>query len=83
MYSPMMYFGGSVRVSERRTGGDRSSGSIRGPLRTSRDERPSVGGGGLKPGMKMAVAGLGGLGAMAVLIGKAMGAEAGGWGVGW
>ncbi|CAK9107416.1 unnamed protein product [Durusdinium trenchii] len=30
---------------------------------------------GLKPGMKMAVAGLGGLGAMAVLIGKAMGAE--------
>ncbi|CAK8988555.1 Probable formaldehyde dehydrogenase AdhA [Durusdinium trenchii] len=36
---------------------------------------------GLKPGMKMAVAGLGGLGAMAVLIGKAMGAEAGGWGV--
>ncbi|CAK8988461.1 unnamed protein product [Durusdinium trenchii] len=75
VYSPMMYFGGSVRVSERRTGGDRSSGSIRGPLRTSRDERPSVGGGGLKPGMKMAVAGLGGLGAMAVLIGKAMGAE--------
>ncbi|CAJ1412444.1 unnamed protein product, partial [Effrenium voratum] len=30
---------------------------------------------GLKPGMKLAVAGLGGLGAMAVLIGKAMGAE--------
>lgn len=29
----------------------------------------------LKPGMKLAVAGLGGLGAMAVLIGKAMGAE--------